>query len=302
MNARANNRRSYTNTQANSSPKLEGRLLPCTGRHNQQLKELRLAFRRAELNARGECAIEGIKLLEEALRSGRQVTTVFFSESVRPLAEKLLPQIGSRTEILLVPGALFKSIVPSENPQGVAALVKVPNSSSQTILERASSLPLLVAAGLQDPGNLGAIFRSAEAFGAAGIFLTEGTVTPYNWKALRGSAGSIFRLPFAQLNSRDLIALLRAQGVRMLATTAHGGISLPDVSWSLPVAVFIGNDGAGLRREILHQMDGTIAVPQSAQVESLNAAIAASIVLYEAGKAGQKQGSRSPIEDAKRHR
>lgn len=264
------------------------RLRPVVGRHNQRLKELRLAFRRGELTAQGECAIEGVKLLEEALRSGQHLDSVFFSESARPLAEKHLPQIGARTETLVLPNALFNSIVPSDAPQGVAALVKLAAYSSVQLLDRSSNGPFVVAAGLQDPGNLGTILRSAEAFGAAGIFLTEGTVSPYNSKVLRGSAGSIFRLPFLQISSAELIPLLRARGVRLLATSSHQGTPLPQISWALPLAIFIGNEGAGLSRELTRQMDETLVIPQASQVESLNAGVAASIVLYEAARAGQK--------------
>src|SRR6266849_5831221 len=189
------------------------RLRPVAGRHNQRLKELRLAFRRAELTAHGECAIEGVKLIEEALRSSQHLESVFFSESARPLAEKLLSQINARTETLVLPNALFNSIVPSDAPQGVAALLKPPAFSSVQMLDHCGDGPFIVAAGLQDPGNLGTILRSAEAFGAAGIFLTEGTVSPYNSKVLRGSAGSIFRLPFLQISSAELIPLLRARGI-----------------------------------------------------------------------------------------
>jgi len=263
------------------------RLRPVAGRHNQRLKELRLSFRRAELTAHGECAIEGIKLIEEALRSGLNLGTVFFSESARPLAERLLPQINARTETLVLPNALFNSIVPSDAPQGVAALLKLPAFSAAQLLDRCSNGPLVVAAGLQDPGNLGTILRSAEAFGAAGIFLTEGTVSPYNSKVLRGSAGSIFRLPLVRIPSAELIPLLRARGVRLLATSSHQGTALPQVSWTLPLAIFIGNEGAGLSRELTRHMDETLAIPQAAQVESLNAGVAASIVLYEAARAGQ---------------
>lgn len=264
------------------------RLRPVTGRHNPRLKGLRLAFRRAELTAQGECAIEGVKLLEEALRSGQHLESVFFSESARPLAQKLLPQIGARTETLVLPNALFNSIVPSDAPQGVAALLKLPAYSAAQLLDRSSDGPFVVAAGLQDPGNLGTILRSAEAFGAAGIFLTEGTVSPYNTKVLRGSAGSIFRLPWLRISSAELITLLRASGVRLLATSSHQGTPLPQISWTLPLAIFIGNEGAGLSREIAREMDETLAIPQAAPVESLNAGVAASIVLYEAARAGQR--------------
>jgi TrmH family RNA methyltransferase len=260
------------------------RLRPVTGRHNQRLKELRSAFRRSELTLQGECAIEGVKLVEEALRSGLHFESVFFSDSARPLAEKLLPQISARSETLILPDALFNSIVPSDSPQGIAALLKLPVFSADQLLEHAGGGPLVVAAGLQDPGNLGTILRSAEAFGAAGVFLTEGTVSPYNWKVLRGSAGSIFRLRVLQLTLAVLIPLLRARCVRLLATSSHQGTPLPQISWTLPLAIFIGNEGAGLPRELMQQMDETLAIPQAAQVESLNAGVAASIVLYEAAR------------------
>jgi len=268
--------------------KQDSRLQLLAGRHNPRLKGLRLAFRRGELTAQGECAIDGVKLVEEALRSGQRLTSVFFSGSARPLAEKLLPQLNARTETYVLPDALFDSIVPSDAPQGVAALVKLRVFSAAQILERSLSRPMVVAAGLQDPGNLGTIFRSAEAFGAAGIFLTEGTVGPYNPKVLRGSAGSIFRLPFLQIASGELIALLHQHGGRLLATSSHKGTPLPEVSWNLPLAIFIGNEGAGLPRDLMQHMQETIVIPQAAQVESLNAGVAASIVLYEAARASQK--------------
>ena len=280
--------------------KPEDRLRPVAGRHNQRLKELRLAFRRAQLTAQGECAIEGVKLLEEALRSGQHVRSVFFSESARPLADKFLPQIGGRTETLVLPNALFNSIVPSDAPQGVAALLKLPAFSSAQLLDRAGDGPFVVAAGLQDPGNLGTILHSAEAFGAAGIFLTEGTVSPYNSKVLRGSAGSIFRLPFLQISAAALIPLLRARGVRLLATSSHQGTPLPQISWTLPLAIFIGNEGAGLSRELTREMDETLAIPQAAQVESLNAGVAASIVLYETARSRQEDNSHHRVTGTQR--
>ncbi|MFY9559778.1 MAG: RNA methyltransferase [Terriglobales bacterium] len=257
------------------------RLRRLSGRHNPRLKELRQAFRRGELTPQGECAIEGIKLLDEAIRSSQRLGGVFFSESARPLAEKLLPQINARVETLLLPDALFNSIVPSDAPQGVAALVKIRAVSANQLLEGSDVGPIVVAAGLQDPGNLGTILRSAEAFGAAGVFLTEGTASPYNAKVLRGSAGSIFRLPVVQIASGELISLLRQRGARLVATSSHKGTPLPQATWTLPLAIFIGNEGAGLSRDLLRQMDETIVIPQAAPVESLNAGVAASIVLYE---------------------
>jgi TrmH family RNA methyltransferase len=261
------------------------------GHHNARVKELRLAFRRGELTPNGESAIEGVKLIEEALRSGQRITGIFFSEAGRPLADKLLPQISSRAEPLLLPDSLFKSIVPSDSPQGVAALVKVRSWSVDQLLERSGLGVFVVAAGIQDPGNLGTMLRSAEAFGAAGVFLTEGTVSLFNSKVLRGSAGSVFRLPILHIGSQELIPQLKQRGVRLVATSSHKGTPLPEVSWGLPLAIFIGNEGAGLPRDLMHQMDETVVIPQATPVESLNAGVAASIVMYEAARQTSVAGS-----------
>ena len=177
-----------------------GRLRRIEGRHNSLLKGLRQAFSRGELTVSGECAIEGFRVIEEAIRSGLRFRAVFVSESGQARAARLLPQIGSHVETVLVPDKLFASAVPSESPQGLAALVNVKTHTLNEVLESAATGPLLVIAGLQDPGNLGTILRSAEAFGAKGVLLSEGTVSVYNSKVVRASAGSVFRLAVVRPN------------------------------------------------------------------------------------------------------
>src|ERR1700689_3267041 len=158
------------------------RLRRIEGRHNALVKQLRQAFARAELTESGDCAVEGLRILEEAIRSGLRFSAVFFRESAQVRAERLLPQIGAQVETLLLPDKLFDSVVPSESPQGVAALVRLKEFSLDDVLEseRLQVGPIVVLAGLQDPGNLGTILRSAEAFGSAGVVLGEGTVSPLN--------------------------------------------------------------------------------------------------------------------------
>src|SRR5207302_3389236 len=163
------------------------RLRRIEGRHNVLVKQLRWAFSRAERTEEGDCAIEGLRIVEEAIRSGLRFRAVFFRESAEDRAERLLPQIGAHVETLLLPDKLFDSVVPSETPQGVAALVRPKESSLEDILERVQVGPIVVVAGLQDPGNLGTILRSAEAFGTAGIVLGEGTVSRINTKVIRAS-------------------------------------------------------------------------------------------------------------------
>ena len=261
-----------------------GRLRRIEGRHNSLLKELRQAFSRGELTVSGECAIEGFRVIEEAIRSGLRFRAVFVSESGQARAARLLPQIGSHVETVLVPDKLFASAVPSESPQGLAALVNVKAHTLNEVLESAVPGPLLVIAGLQDPGNLGTILRSAEAFGAKGVLLSEGTVSVYNSKVVRASAGSVFRLAVVKAELKPLIDTMRASGVRLVATSSHKGTLLPEADLQGQIAIFIGNEGAGLEKKLLSEMDELIMIPHSPRVESLNAGIAASIMLYEASR------------------
>jgi TrmH family RNA methyltransferase len=264
------------------------RLRRVEGRHNALVKEIRRAFSRAELTEAGDCAIEGVRILEEAIRSGLRFHAVFFSESAEGHANRLLPQIGAHVETAVLPDKLFASIVPSETPQGVAALVRYRQSSVEDVLAKLAAGPLVVVTGLQDPGNLGTILRSAEAFGAAGVILGEGTVSPFNSKVVRGSAGSIFRLPVVRGKLTELLPRLREKSLRLLATSSHKGVPLPQADLSGPIAVLIGGEGAGISKDVMGKIDEVVAIPHAAQVESLNAGVAASIVLYEIAR--QKLG------------
>jgi TrmH family RNA methyltransferase len=269
------------------------RLRRIEGRHNPLVKQLRQAFSRAELTETGDCAIEGLRILEEAIRSGLRFRAVFFRESARDRADRLLPQLGSQVETLLLPDNLFDSLVPSDSPQGVAALVRLKEFSLDDVMEqeRLQVGPIVVLAGLQDPGNLGTILRSSEAFGSAGVVLGEGTVSPFNSKVVRASAGSVFRLPVIHGHGKsgtakleEVSEKLRTKGVRLIATSSHKGTPLDQADLKSAVAIFFGNEGAGLSREVMSRMDEVIAIPHTAQVESLNAGVAASIVLYEAAR------------------
>ena len=275
-------------TGIRESARSQPRLRRIEGRHNPLLKQLRQAFSRAQRTADGDCAIEGLRMLEEAIRSGLRFRAVFFRESAQDRAERLLPQIGAHVETLLLPDKLFDASVPSETPQGVAALVRLKEFSLDDVLEkeRLQVGPILALAGLQDPGNLGTILRSAEAFGSAGIILGEGTVSPLNAKAVRASAGSIFRLPVvaAAAGLEDVVTRLRSKSVRPLATSSHKGTPVDQADLTGPIAVFIGSEGSGLARGLVTQMDEVVAIPHTPQVESLNAGVAGSIILYEAAR------------------
>jgi TrmH family RNA methyltransferase len=260
---------------------VHGRLRRIEGKHNALVKELRAAFAHGDLTPDGYCAVEGMRILEEAIRSGLKFKAVFFRTSAENRAERLLPQLAAQVETLLLPDKLFASAVPSETPQGVAALVRCRVFKLEDILAKSQAGPLMAIAGVQDPGNLGTILRSAEAFGAGGVLLGEGTVSPFNSKVIRASAGSVFRLPIVQTKLSGNLDQMRELGLRLIATSSHKGTPLDQATLTGPLAVFIGSEGAGLPRELLAEMTEIVAIPHSPTVESLNAGVAASIVLYE---------------------
>lgn len=263
------------------------RLRRVDSRQNARVKELRRGFAEAAPNHQGEIAVEGMHLVEEAIRSGLRLSTVFFSESARERAHKLLPQLSSHTEALLLPDEVFASVVPSETPQGVAALVRAKSFDLDSVLTAKPAL-LVITAGLQDPGNLGTIARSAEAFGVTGLLLGEKTVSPWNWKAVRASAGSLFRLPTVKVELAKALPEIKSGGVRVLATSSHQGSSISQADLRGPLAFVVGSEGAGVPKDVLAQADEVVMIPQSSRVESLNAGIAASIMLYEAARQRQK--------------
>jgi TrmH family RNA methyltransferase len=242
-------------------------------RQNSRIKELRAGLARGVKSP--HIAVEGLHLTEEAVKSGLRLHTVFVREGNEGLIENLA--VGE-AEILIVTEEVFQSATLTEHPQGIAALVEAPQFTVKAML---NGTPLVViAAGLQDPGNLGTLVRSAEAFGATGMILLPGTVSLWNAKTLRASSGSAFRLPVVTLTAKDAFATLRGHGVRIFAAVARDGDSEVDLRG--PSALLVGNEGSGLPDPWIAQADARITIPLPGAVESLNAAIAGSVLLYEA--------------------
>src|SRR5215813_5981565 len=261
------------------------RLRPVSSPQNALVKELRKAFTQSELTKEGFMAIEGVRMIEEAIRSGLRFHALFFSDSGRVHAGRLLPQISSHAEALLLADKVFSSAVATETPQGVAALVKPRIARMEDILQEAAANLLLVGlAGVQDPGNVGTVIRSAEAFSARAVLLGEKTASHFNAKVVRASAGSVFREPVIRVPLAEAVGNLKAHGVRVVATSSHKGKPAHEIDFNGPVALLIGSEGAGLPPAVAAQADELVTIPHSPRVESLNAGIAASILLYEAAR------------------
>ncbi|WP_348261661.1 RNA methyltransferase [Telmatobacter sp. DSM 110680] len=251
---------------------------------NSRLKELRRALASPGRNENGLVGIEGPNLLAEALRAGLNVRCVFVAQGSEPMLEGLGLPAG--IEALVMNRALLDSALATEAPQPVAALVEPPDWTWAHIIgiHKGSAALVVVLAGLQDPGNLGTILRSAEAFGADGVLCLEGTVSAWNSKAVRASAGSVFRMPVLQMKAMEAMAQLREARVRTLTTAVKGEKRADEIDLAEPVALLIGNEGNGVPLELAAKADGTITIPCPGPVESLNAAVATSVLLYEADR------------------
>ena len=283
-----------------------------TSRDNRWLKEFRMALRGGLPTESGSVGVEGVRLVEEALRSGCRIQAVLFSESGERHHERLAPFID-RLEIafpvLRTTDRLFEGIADTEHPQGVAALVEPRVATLDDLLRvprEACSALLVVLAGVQDPGNVGTILRAASAFGATGAVTSasgqSGTASPFSPKALRASAGAALHLPIlAGMSLPILLTQLRLAGVRTLASSVHEPregdprlLAPWDVDWCEPVALLVGNEGAGLPEEVERSADARIRIPMASGIESLNAAAAAAVLFYEAAR--QRKSIPTPSE------
>jgi len=276
-----------------------------TSRDNKWLKSFRAALQGTGPKEGDPLAIEGRKLVEDALASGLEPHAILVSESGESDLAHVL-DIASRSDagiprsrIFRTTDKLFAGVSGTEAPQGIAALFSQPvwsledalrgpvrRDGAYAALEGKASL-IVVLTAIQDPGNVGTIIRSAEAFGATGAIATKGTADPWSPKALRAAAGSALRLPLLRgLAVPVALAQLRISGVKIVAASAKHPDSLDATLLSEclagPAAIFVGSEGAGLPAEVEHAAEARIAIPMSDRVESLNAGVAASIVLYEA--------------------
>jgi TrmH family RNA methyltransferase len=249
-----------------------------TSAKNPLLKSVRRAIVRGTLTDEGLAVAESFHLLEESLRSDCAVETVIASESILTAVTAHV-RVLNGTRVFTVPDALFSQLSSTDSPQGVLALVRPPAWTVEQAL-RGQSL-VIVLDGVQEPGNAGAILRAAEAFGASGALFLKGTVSPFNPKAMRASAGSIFRLPcVCGLEESVVAAALEQKRITLFAALPAGGPEASSLDLAQKCAFVIGSEGRGVSAGITRRAR-PIRIPTTG-VESLNAAVAAGILLYEA--------------------
>ena len=244
---------------------------------NETIKQLRRLRR-----SRGQLALlEGPHLLAEALKAGRPLETVLASPAFAssPEGTQLLA-MWHGTPLLVAPQVLV-GLTDADSPQGILAVARLPREGAGALPVRAGGI-YVFADGLQDPGNLGALARVAEAAGASGLALAPGTVSPNHPRALRASAGSLLRLPTAvQVAPAELDGRLQGLAARWVALAPRGGHLLDQSSLDGALVLAVGAEGRGLSPEIEGRASLRITIPMAPPVESLNAMVAASLVLFE---------------------
>ncbi len=248
------------------------------GKHNPKLVDIRKAIDHGTLTRDGWLPIEGPRLLEEAQQSGLEIASVFARRGT------VVPAVSSSSQVYEIEPAIFKTIQSTETSQGIIALVRPRYFRLPDIVSTANPL-IVMLVRLQDPGNVGTILRVAESFGADGCLATVGTASALKSKTVRASAGSVFRLPHVwDLDIRQAVSLLKASGIGIVGTAPSAQQTIDEWDWNKPSAIVIGNEGHGLSEEEKDLCDVQLRIPQCAAVESLNSAIAAAVILYEASK------------------
>lgn len=254
-----------------------------TSPDNRYIRLYRSLSRHKARREQGLLPLEGFRLVEEAAILGQSIEVVLLRENKDQLILPFLSALPAPPPVYFVEGALFARIANTDSPQGILAVARRPRWEVHDLFRQEPAL-LLIVDRLQDPGNLGTVIRSAAASGAGGVALLPGTVDATSPKALRAAMGAYFRLPVVQAGIAELSTMVRSYGVKLLAASGDATTSYDQVDWRQPLAVAIGNEGAGVSSAVLSAADGAVAVPMARGVESLNAAIAMSVIFFEAAR------------------
>ena len=274
-----------------------------SSKDNKRIKYIRSLLEKGGIRKKNHSfVVEGIKLVDEALEYGN-VLDMIVSESLyeeivsgdlarngllSDNGKHIIKQVKQGTSLTVVSDAVFKSVSETITPQGILAEVEMPKhrlleeNFLEIVYEKTGKIKLLILEDTADPGNMGTIMRTAEAAGVTGVIMGKGTVDIFNPKVVRSTMGSIFRLPFAYVDDLKAVILgLKRDGISFYATHLKGKESYRDISYSDKAGILIGNEARGLSDEIANLADTYVIIPMQGKVESLNAAVAAALMLYE---------------------
>lgn len=249
---------------------------------NPLIKEIKSLYRKRERKKLGLFLVEGIKIVEELVDENYLFKKIVYTDSVfsNKDGKALIQKIGNSKKLVKVSEDLFKEISDTENPQGILGLVNIPLYKIEDLNLDNINL-LLYLDEIQDPGNMGTIIRSADAFNIDGIIIPEGCVDPYNPKVARATMGSIFRVPLYFIDDGVAeIKRLKSEGIKLYSSSLVGSVDIGKINFKRSI-VAIGNESKGVSPEIHKLSDKLIKIPMLGESESLNAGVAASIIMYQ---------------------
>jgi len=261
-------------------PQCYSSVVAITSRQNPIVAQYRAAARGGD----GGLLLDGIHLISDALRAGIGIRHVAVTPAAHahPETAALVSALGrAAARIDTVSAPVMDALSPVRSASGIVALAERPASGADRVFVGGTPL-VVVAVDVQDPGNLGAIVRVAEAGGATGLIAAGASADPFGWKALRGSMGSSLRLPIVTASAADATAQLRRHGCHIVAAVPRTGRPLYETRLEGPLAIVIGGEGAGLPPDVCENADDRVTIPMEGPVESLNAAVAAALIVYEA--------------------
>ncbi|GIP31092.1 RNA methyltransferase [Paenibacillus sp. J2TS4] len=252
-----------------------------TSANNSRVKQWAQLLSKKGRDEQNKYVIEGTHLVQEALHSDEPVETILYSLD-RELPTELQEWHGAgSTEWIAVTEAVLSKVTDTRTPQGIAAIVSKKELGAEPLLSQPDGL-VVVVDGIQDPGNLGTIIRVADAAGATGVVLGRGTVDLYNPKTVRATMGSLFHLPVVHA---ELVPFLRAageQGIQLLNTSLDAQESCYETDFKQATWIIVGNEGAGVSDEVSRLANRNVLIPMRGRAESLNVAMATTVLLYEA--------------------
>ena len=250
-------------------------MLEIESKNNNLFKEIKKLKEKKHRIKSNKYLIEGLRFVEEAIKSKVSIDSIIFTESFKEKNPELFLKINENIKLIQMNEALLKQLCSTENPQGIVGVINMQNK------ELKSGELVVLVDKVQDPGNMGTIIRTAHAVGASSIIITKGTVDIYNDKVLRSSMGSIFYIPIIEDYNLDLVKKLKNQGYRLLVSSLQGENNFFEEDLKGKVIIAVGNEGNGVSDEVYNISDVKVKIPMPGNSESLNVAIATSVMMYE---------------------
>lgn len=250
-------------------------MLEIESKNNNLFKDIKKLKEKKHRIKSNKYLIEGLRFVEEAIKSKISIDSIIFTEDFKEKNKDFLDKINCGVNLIQMNQGLLKQLCSTENPQGVVAVINMQNKELKS-----GDLVVLVDK-VQDPGNMGTIIRTAHAAGASGIVMTKGTVDIYNDKTLRSTMGSIFYIPVMEDDSLDFVKSLKEEGYKLIVSSLQGKNNFFEEDLQGKVIIAVGNEGNGVSDEVYDISDIKVKIPMPGEAESLNVAVATSIMIYE---------------------